>query len=144
MQFLCSPTFIGAAALFLVYLLVWKVIRGIWGLFTGVIFGFLGLFNPMRFRRIAINSLSLLFMTASFAMCAGANAKLHNRDAMLESIIGGSLAVAIWSVVMFVVNLVRPEPKKKQKYRRPSPDYSKFRPKSTKVVPPSVYRSESH
>ena len=141
MQFLCSPAFIGATALFLIYLVVWKVIRGIWGLFIGIIFGVLGLLNPMRFRRFAINTLSLIFMTASFALCAGANAKLHYREAMLESILGGSLAVAVWATIMFVVNIIRGEPKKKPKYRRSPPDYSKFRPKSSKIVPPSALDS---
>ena len=134
-KFMSSSAFIGAAAMFLIYLVVWKLLRGVWNLFISIIMGFLSLFNPLRFRRVAINTLSLIFMTASFALYAGANAKLHDRGAALEAILGGSLAVALWSVIMFVVNIIRGDTKpKKKKPRRVQP---KFQGTSGKVIPPS-------
>ena len=132
-KFMSSSAFIGAAALFLIYVVAWKLLRGVWHLFLSIIMGFLGLFNPLRFRRVAINTLSLIFMTASFALYGGANARLHDRGAALEAIIGGSLAVALWSVIMFIVNIIRGDPKPHKPKRRRIPSQGK----SGKVIPPS-------
>jgi hypothetical protein len=133
-KFMSGSAFIGACAMFLIWLVFWKLLRGIWNFLVGIVVGFLSLFNPMRFRRVAINTLSLIFMTVSFALYAGANAKLHDRGAALEAILGGSLAVAIWSVIMFVVNLIRGDTKPKKPKRRRDP---KFQGTSGKVIPPS-------
>ena len=130
-NFLSGREFLVATGVFVAYLFLTGMLRRI----KNGIFGFFGavvrIFSPFRLRAVAVNGLSLLFMTASFSLFAGARAGLNGGDARLNAILGGSLAVALWSLGLFTFHQIRgpqkPVKKKKKKYQ----------PTTSKVTPPS-------
>jgi len=137
-NFLSSKGFLVATAIFFLYLLVTGVLRKIKNIvcaFFGALFGML---SPFRLRQVFFYALSLVFMTASFSLYAGTRAGLNGEDSTFHAILGGSLAVGIWSVVLLLATSLREN-------RSPARRRAKkggFQSTSGKVTPPTSLRKD--
>lgn len=119
--FLTGRAFLVATGVFLFYLFMTGMLRKIKNGIVGVFKSIFGVLSPFRMRRLFFTFLSLVFMTTSFALYSGAKAGLTGEESpKLHAIVGGSFAVGLWSVGLFISHLIREHyasiaPKKKKK-----------------------------
>lgn len=107
LTFMSGSSFLVATGIFFAYLFVTGVFKRIFGFFGTLTHAVLGIFSPLKMRRIFFNFIALVFMVTSFSLYSGTRAKLAGEDGTLQAVLGGSLALGIWSVLMFMAHLVR-------------------------------------
>ena len=96
--------FIASISLLFAYLFVMKIIRWVRDTVVFVLALFL---NPLRFRKVFFNFISLIFMVGGTASAGAAKAKLGGSDGTLEAFVAGGCALALWGFVMLCFNNLR-------------------------------------